>query len=90
MLYKIFSYCFENNVFPDNLKSSIILPIKKPAREILLDTVVFHYYQYLARSMQTYWYNLFSKWLEDNDVLVDEQNGFDKKRSTHVRIPYST
>lgn len=72
MLLKISIYCFENISCPDVWKQSIIYPIKKcdtDHRGVSLLSIPCKIYSDILNSR-------FSKWLEGEDILAKEQNGF--------------
>jgi len=88
ILLKIFTFCFENNVCPEVWRHSIVFPIKKPDTDPR-DPMGYRGISLLSIPCKVYSDILntrFSKWLEINDLLAEEQNGFRSKRSTVEHI----
>ena len=92
ILHKIYSYCFENSVVPENWLHGIISPIYKQGdtheplnyRGITLINVIGKCYSFILNRRLT-------TWIEENGVLNDEQNGFRRARSCldHMYVLYS-
>ena len=94
ILHKIISYCFEQGIVPKDWTRGVITPVPKQGnkdprvplnyRGITLISVPCKIYcDVLNRRL--------SAWLELNNVLVDEQNGFRSKRSCldHLHTLYT-
>ena len=84
LLYKIISHCFKNGEVPSEWTKGIINPIPKPDAKDARDPL-----NYRGISLLSVPYKIYAdilnqrlmKWLEQNNILVDEQNGFRQKRS---------
>ena len=84
LLVKVYQYCFENGIVPKMWLRSLIKPIPKSSeknpylplnyRGISLISCIGKVYSSILNSRLTLH-------LEENNVLVDEQNGFRKSRS---------
>ena len=84
LLHRIFCYCFQNGIVPKLWLRSLIKPIPKGAdknpflplsyRGISLISCIGKVYSSILNSR-------LSVYLEENNILVDEQNGFRKSRS---------
>lgn len=84
LLYKIISHCFENGSIPKEWNNGIINPIPKADSKNPNDPLSYRGITLLSVPYKVYADVLnqrLSRWLETNDVLVEEQNGFRKKRS---------
>ncbi|XP_033731041.1 uncharacterized protein LOC117320594, partial [Pecten maximus] len=94
MLFKIFSYCFERSVIPSEWSKSIINPIPKPDTQDARDPLSYRGLSILSIPSKIYTDILgvrLNNWLERNNVISDEQNGFRRKRSCldHLHSLYS-
>ena len=88
-LHILFNVCFEKGVIPSDGGKGIINPIPKSSttdprdplsyRSITLTSVLYKIYCSVLNKR-------LSKWVEANDILVEEQNGFRKGRSTVDQI----
>ena len=83
LLHSLFYFCFENGVIPDLWKESIVLPVLKKGRDakvpvnyrgISLTSTVAKVYNSILNARIT-------KFLDTNNLISDEQNGFRKGRS---------
>ena len=84
LLHQVYCYCFENGIVPKLWLRSLIKPIPKGAdknpflplsyRGISLISCIGKVYSSILNSR-------LSVYLEENNILVDEQNGFRKSRS---------
>ena len=80
LLYSIIKYCFSEGHVPQEWITSVIMPIPKPKtdpltyRPISLISVPCKIYAGILNKR-------LSTWLERNDILAEEQNGFRKNRS---------
>ena len=84
LLYRIISYCFKNGEVPSEWTKGIINPIPKPDAKDARDPLNYRGISLLSVPYKIYADILNQRlmdWLEQNKVLVDEQNGFRKKRS---------
>ena len=88
-LLKIYNYCWEHSLFPDQWKRALVLPGKDPNLPIsyrpisLLNT--------LGKVFEKLVYNRLYWYLEHNRLLPEYQAGFRKQRSTQdqlVRLEY--
>lgn len=88
-LHKLFQLCFETHIIPSEWRKAVICPIPKDTKAdpripmnyrgiSLLSTVSKLYSSVLNNRLLSY--------LEDNEILVDEQNGF--RRDGRVLIIY--
>ena len=92
LLFKIYSFCFENGVIPESWLQGIINPIYKAGsvndplnyRGITLINVIGKCYSIILNKR-------LCKWLDENNVLNDEQNGFRRARSCldHMYVLYT-
>ena len=94
ILYRIFTHCFENATIPSIWQEGIIHPIFKPSNSDIRDPLHYRGITLMCASYKMYCDILntrLSKWLEDNNLLADEQNGFRALRSCidHVYALYS-
>ncbi len=84
-LHALFNVCFSSSTVPSIWGKCIINPIPKSSssdprdplayRGIALASVMYKMYCHILNAR-------LSMWAENNNILVDEQNGFRKKRST--------
>jgi hypothetical protein len=84
LLFKIISHCFEKGNIPSQWAKGIINPIPKANTEDPRDPLSYRGITLLCVPYKVYTDIIntrLSKWLETNRVLVEEQNGFRKKRS---------
>jgi hypothetical protein len=92
LLYRIYSFCFDKGVVPDSWLKGIINPIFKQGsiyeplnyRGITLINTVGKCYSFILNTM-------LCKWIEENQILCDEQNGFRHARSCldHMYVLYT-
>jgi hypothetical protein len=84
-LHSLFNICFSNSTVPSVWGKCIINPIKKSSSLDPRDPL-----SYRGISLSCSAYKLYCsilnerlrKWAEDNNIIIDEQNGFRRKRST--------
>jgi hypothetical protein len=92
MLFRLISFCFEHSIVPSQWQTGIISPIYKDGVKndptnyrgiTLLNTTCKIYCDVLNARLRT--------WLEENEKLREEQNGFRTKRSCqdHIYVLYS-
>ena len=83
LLYQLISYCFSEGQIPSEWSTSIITPVPKPKmdplnpleyRPISLISIPCKIYADILNKRLT-------RWLEQNDLLAEEQNGFRRNRS---------
>ena len=81
-LHQLFQFCFKNSIIPTPWNKGIIQPIPKGStgsqqdyRGICLQSVVLKGYSKILNQR-------LNCWLEDNNLLADERNGFRKGRCT--------
>ena len=88
-LHILFNVCFNSGIVPSEWGKIIISPIPKSSTTDLRDPL-----SYRGIALSCSMYKLYSsilndrisQWSEDNDVIVDEQNGFRKNRSTNDHL----
>lgn len=84
VIHRLFMLCFESHIIPSVWRQAIICPILKDSNSdprvplnyrgiSLLSTIYKMYSSILNHRLVSY--------LEDNNLLVDEQNGFRRERS---------
>ena len=89
VIYKLFDFCFKNCMVPSQWLSSIIKPIPKGS-----DKDPFTPLNYRGISLISCFSKIYSgllnsrlnDYLENNNILVDQQNGFRKNRSCEEHI----
>ena len=94
ILFKFISACFELGDIPSVWKTGIISPIPKSSENDRRDPMSYRGLSLLSIPCKIYIAILnarLCKWLEVNDKLADEQNGFHRKRSCqdHLYALYS-
>jgi hypothetical protein len=84
-LHSLFNVCFETGTIPTSWGKSIIYPIPKSSTNDARDPLSYRGIS-LACSMYKLYSSLLnnrlSEWSELNEIIVDEQNGFRKQKST--------
>ena len=90
LLFKLFSFCFEKHVVPSLWLKSLVKPIPKSSdknpfvplnyRSISLISCIGKIYSSVLDN------RLISFYLDENNILVDEQNGFWKSKSCEDHI----
>jgi hypothetical protein len=78
-IHKIVVQCFERGIIPDQWTKTVISPIFKTGNKDILDTNNYRGIALLCVPYKVYCDILtvrLSKWLEDNNLLAKEQNGF--------------
>ena len=84
LVYKLFSVCFDNGLVPTIWLRGIISPIPKGANKDPSVPLNYRGVSLLSCVYKTYssiMNNRLIRYLEDHDILVDEQNGFRAKRA---------
>ena len=94
LLHKIIRYCFNTGTVPRDWNSGLIKPIPKSDGKDPRDPLSYMGITLISIPCKIYADILnirLSKWREDNDYLVDEQNGFRRNRSCmeHIYSLYS-
>lgn len=94
ILLKIFTFCFNKSVIPSAWANGIINPIPKSDTQNLTDPLSYRGISLLSVPSKIYSDILgqrLNSWLEHNEIIADEQNGFRKKRSCldHLHSLYS-
>ena len=83
LLFRIIKHCFFEGSVPTEWRKSIITPVPKPKMDPL-DPLQYRPISLISVPCKIY-ADILNKrltgWLESNDVLAEEQNGFRKKRS---------
>ena len=83
ILLKLFSKCFETGLIPDQWNMSIINPIPKPGKDCRIPkntrpiSLVSTVYKVFSSVLN----NRLKQYIESNNILSDEQNGFRNMRS---------
>jgi hypothetical protein len=85
VLHSLFNVCFQTGRIPSLWSKSIINPIPKSSSNDLRDPM-----SYRGISLASTIYKMYTsilnerivKWTDAKEIIVDEQNGFRKKRST--------
>lgn len=88
-LYHLFDFCFKFGKTPDLWNKIIINPIPKSNMADLRDPLSYRGIALASVSYKLYCNILndrLSQWVDDNNLLADEQNGFRQKRSTVDQI----
>lgn len=84
ILTELFQLCFDISIIPENWSKSIIKPIPKSANDdprIPLNYRGISLISCVAKLFSSILNERISMYLETNNILADEQNGFRKKRS---------
>ena len=94
LLHKIISYCFKNGEVPTEWTKGIINPIPKSDTQDARNPLSYRGISLLSVPYKIYADILnqrLTKWLEENKLLVEEQNGFRKKRNCveHIYTLYT-
>ena len=94
LLYKIISHCFNTGTVPRDWNNGLIKPIPKSDGKDPRDPLSYRGITLISIPCKIYADILnirLSKWIEDNDYLVEEQNGFRRNRSCmeHIYSLYS-
>lgn len=94
LLHKLIGHVFEKGVVPDEWLKGVISPVFKSGSKDVRDPMQYRGIVLLCTMNKIYCHILnarLSKWLDENNVLVDEQNGFRRMRSCidHIFSLYS-
>ena len=94
LLYKIINFCFENGTVPSEWNKGIIRPIVKADATDPRDPLCYRGICLLSIPCKVYADILntrFSNWIDENNIVVDEQNCFRRNRSCleHIYALYS-
>ena len=94
LLYKIISFCFENGTVPNEWNTGIIKPIPKSDASDPRNPLCYRGICLISIPCKIYADVLnqrLSNWIENNNIVEDEQNGFRQKRSCleHIYALYS-
>ena len=94
LLYKIINFCFENGTVPSEWNKGIVRPIAKADATDPRDPLCYRGICLLSIPCKVYADILntrFSNWIDENNIVVDEQNGFRRNRSCleHIYALYS-
>ena len=94
LLYKIVSFCFENGTVPNEWNTGIIKPIPKSDASDPRNPLCYRGICLISIPCKIYADVLnqrLSNWIENNNIVEDEQNGFRQKRSCleHIYALYS-
>ena len=85
ILHKFFSICFNTGIIPEDWSYSIITPIPKSSTGDARNPLNYRGISLAPACCKLYCGVLNSRlenWVDENNVLCDEQNGFRKSRST--------
>ena len=89
LLHKIISYCFNSGTVPRAWNNGLIKPIPKGEGKDPRDPLSYRGITLISIPCKIYADILnirLSKWIEANDILTDEQNGFRSNRSCMEHI----
>ena len=94
LLYRIINYCFENGSVPSGWNKGVIRPIPKSEARDPRDPLCYRGICLISIPCKVYADILnvrLSKWIDDNNIVVDEQNGFRRNRSCleHIYALYT-
>ena len=94
LLYKIINFCFENGTVPGEWNTGVIKPIPKSGASDPCDPLCYRGICLISIPCKIYAdvLNLqISNWIEQNNIVADEQNGFRRNRSCleHIYALYS-
>lgn len=94
MLFDIISTCFINGIVPGIWKRGMIYPIIKPKSTNPRIPLLYRGIKLLSTPYKIYFDVLntrLSKWLESNNLIEDEQNGFRRNGGcqNHIYVLYS-
>ena len=84
-MHILFNVCFTTGCIPSEWGKGIVNPIPKSANNDPRDPMSYRGITIAPSMYKLYCYvlnNRLSKWVEINDKIEDEQNGFRKNRST--------
>ena len=89
MLHTIISYCFDNGVVPSEWSAGLITPIPKPDSKDPRNPLSYRGIALISIPCKIYAGILnvcLNKWIEEYNLVADEQNGFRCNRSCIERI----
>ena len=94
LLYRIINFCFENGSVPSEWNKGVIRPIPKSDANDPRDPLCYHGICLISIPCKVYADILnvrFSQWIDENNIVVDEQNGFRRDRSCleHIYTLYT-
>ena len=94
LLYRIINFCFQNGTVPSKWNTGIIKLIPKSDASDLRNPMCYRGICLISIQCKIYADILnsrFSNWIEDNNIVEDEQNGFRQKRSCleHIYALYT-
>ncbi|MEW8545344.1 MAG: reverse transcriptase family protein, partial [Candidatus Thiodiazotropha sp.] len=94
LLHKIINFCFENGTVPSEWNTGVIKPIPKSDSKDPRNPLSYRGICLISIPCKIYAdiLNLrFSEWIDQNNIVVDEQNGFRRNRSCleHIYSLYS-
>jgi len=84
LLHKLFQFCFDRKLVPDNWKKTIIVPIPKGASKdphVPLNYRGISLLNCIAKMYSSIINSRIMNYCESNNIIVEEQNGFRPKRS---------
>ena len=94
LLYKIINFCFENGYVPSEWNKGVIRPIPKSDAKDPRDPLSYRGICLISIPCKMYAGILnvrLSQWIDENNIVVDEQNGFRRNRSCleHIYALYT-
>ena len=94
LLYRIINFCFENGSVPSEWNKGVIRPIPKSDANDPRDPLCYRGICLISIPCKVYADILnvrFSQWIDENNIVVDEQNGFRRNRSCleHIYALYT-
>ena len=84
LLYRMINFCFENGSVLSEWNKGVIRPIPKSEVRDPRDPLCYHGICLISIPCKVYADILnvrLSKWIDDNNIVVDNQNGFCRNRS---------
>ena len=89
LLFKLFSFCFEKHIVPSLWLKSVVRPIPKSSDKnpyVPLNYRGISLISCIGKIYSSILDNRLISYLDENNILVDEQNGFRKSRSCEDHI----
>ena len=89
MLLKLYNFCYNNSVVPEVRRRALISPIYKGKNKDRREPLSYRPISLICNSCKGFSYILNKRllnYLEKNNILVEEQNGFRKNRSCQEHV----